>query len=376
MKSKIIVACVAILIMMASKAQPPNNSIFFGSRGDGFSITKNVSLSNAIFIGGIGDGFNKGSNGIAANDIFKGGRGDGINFSSNNVASNTIFIGGIGDGWNKTVNIAPSNNIFIGGNGDGWNKSVNNAPSNNIFIGGNSDGWNRSGNAAPSNNIFIGGNGDGLANALRLAPSNNIFFGGRGDGWSSVYRPQGPLPVTLLYFTARKQTSTSSLLEWQTSQEINIANFDVERSNDAVRFIKIGNVAAAGNSSLPINYNFTDYNPAKGMNYYRLKQIDVDGRFVYSPARLVMFDELDAATVKYYPNPTNGILFIELSSVNLNEATIINITNANGVVINQYKSSSISGNKIQVDLSRYAKGIYFIQVRTPTLNSTQRVVLH
>ena len=64
-----------------------------------------------------------------------------------------------------------------------------------------------------------------------------------------------------------------------------------------------------------------------------------------------MFDELNAATVKYYPNPTNGILFIELSSVNVNEATIVNITNASGAVVNQYKIASISGNKIQIDLS-------------------------
>ena len=376
MKSKFITAFIAIIIALAGKAQPPNNAIFFGNRGDGFSITKNVSLSTAIFIGGSGDGFIKASNGIAANDIYKGGRGDGFNFSANNAASNSIFLGGVGDGWNKSANASPSNNIFGGGNGDGWNKSGNAAPSNNIFTGGNGDGWNKSGNAAPSNNIFIGGNGDGWSNALRIAPSNNIFFGGRGDGWSSVYRPQGPLPVTLLFFTARKQTATSALVEWKTSQEINSASFDVERSNDAVRFTKIGNLAAAGNSSFPISYNFTDNNPAKGMNYYRLKQIDVDGRFIYSPARLVMFDGLDAATVKYYPNPTNGILFIELSSVNINEATIINITNASGVVLNQYKIASISGNKIQVDLSRYAKGTYFIQVRTPTLNSTQRVVLN
>ena len=59
-----------------------------------------------------------------------------------------------------------------------------------------------------------------------------------------------------------------------------------------------------------------------------------------------MFDGLDAATVKYYLNPTNGILFIELSLVNVNEATIINIINASGIIVNQYKIASISGNKI------------------------------
>lgn len=354
MKSKIIAAFIAIIIAVAGKAQPPNNAIFFGSSGDGFSAVKNVSVSNAIFAGGRGDGFTRGTNGINSNDIFKGGRGDGFNFSKNSAASNTIFLGGVGDGWNKAANVAPSNNIFIGGNGDGWNKSGNAAPSNNIFIGGNGDGWNKSGNAAPSNSIFLGG---------------------RGDGWSSVYRPQGPLPVTLLYFMARKATTTSVLAEWKTSQEINSASFDVERSNDAVSFKKIGTVAAAGNSTVPVSYNFTDNNPAKGMNYYRLKQIDADGKFVYTPARLVVFDELNPATVKYYPNPTNGLLYIELVTGNGMAPAIINITNAAGVVVNQYKLAATTSNKIVVDLSRYAKGIYFVQLKTAEFNSTQRIVL-
>ena len=101
---------------------------------------------------------------------------------------------------------------------------------------------------------------------------------------------------------------------------------------------------------------------------------DFIGTFLYCKTFVVFIDLI--LKCKYYPNPTNGILFIELSSVNVNEATIINITNASGVVVNQYKISSISGNKIQIDLSRYAKGTYFIQVRKPTLNSIQRVVLN
>lgn len=355
MKSKLITALILITIAVTGKAQPPNNAIFFGSSGDGFSAVKNISASNAIFAGGRGDGFTRGTSGINSNDIFKGGRGDGFNFSTNNSVTNTIFLGGTGDGWNKAANAAPSNNIFIGGNGDGWNKSGNAATSNNIFIGGNGDGWNKSGNSAPP---------------------NSIFFGGRGDGWSSVYRPQGPLPVTMLYFTARKQTSTSAFVEWKTSQEINSASFDVERSNDAVRFTKIGDVPAAGNSTLPISYNFTDNNPAKGMNYYRLKQIDADGKFVYTPARLVVFDELDPATVRYYPNPTNGLLYIELVTGNCMAPAIINITNAAGVVVNQHKLAAANSNKIVVDMSRYAKGIYFVQLKTAEFNSTQRIVLN
>ena len=287
--------------------------------------------------------------------IFKGGNNDGFDKTNFTQAANNIFIGSTGDGYNKTGFIQSVNNIFGGGTGDGWDKTAFTQSVNNIFIGGSGDGWDKTGFTQAGNNIFLGGNG---------------------AGWASASRPLGPLPVTLLYFTAKKNTVSSALLNWKTSQEINAASFEVERSVDAIFFTKIGLVHAAGNSLIPVEYFFTDNNPAKGMNYYRLKQIDVDARFVYSPARVVMFDGLNAATVKYYPNPTNGILNIEISSINVNETAVINITNEAGIVVNQYRIASISGNKIQINLSRYAKGTYFIQVRTPTLNSTQRVVLN
>ena len=308
--------------------------------------------------------------------IFGGGNNDGFDKTNFTQAANNIFFGGTGDGYDKTGFTQSVNNIFIGGSGDGWDKTAFTQSVNNIFIGGSGDGWDKTRFTQSGNNIFLGGNGDGWDKSVFAQAGNNIFLGGDGDGWASAYRPLGPLPVTLLYFTAKKNTVSSALLNWKTSQEINSASFDVERSVDAIFFTKIGLVHAAGNSLIPVEYFFTDNNPAKGMNYYRLKQIDVDGRSVYSPARVVMFDGLNAATVKYYPNPTNGILNIEISSFNVNEVTVINITNAAGIVVNQYRFASISGNKIQIDLSRYAKGTYFIQVRTPTLNSTQRVVLN
>jgi Secretion system C-terminal sorting domain len=103
--------------------------------------------------------------------------------------------------------------------------------------------------------------------------------------------------------------------------------------------------------------------------------LDIDGSFVYTPARLVVFDKLDAVTVKYYPNPTNGILTIELATANSNEIRVVNICNAAGAVINQLKIAANAGSKMQIDLSKYAKGIYFIQVKTATVNSTERIIL-
>ena len=307
--------------------------------------------------------------------IFTGGNNDGFDKTNFTQAGNNIFNGGSGDGWDKTNFIQSSNNIFTGGSGDGWDRTNFVQAGNNIFNGGNGDGWDKTNFIQSANNIFIGGNGDGWDSKNFAQTGNNIFLGGQGDGWASAYRPLGPLPVTILSFTAIKYKSTSSFLQWVTSQELNSLRFDVEHSNDAMIFTKIGSVAAAGNSSVPLQYSFIDNNPVKGMNYYRLKQVDLDGHFIYTPARLLRFDEPDPATVKYYPNPTGGIITAELSAQNANELKLINIINAKGEVVNQLKLAGSSGSKIQIDMSQYAKGIYFVQLRTATLNSTERIVL-
>lgn len=290
--------------------------------------------------------------------------------------NNPIFGGGNADGFDKTNFAQASSNIFNGGDGDGWNKTSFAQAVNNIFNGGNNDGWSSISFAQPINNIFTGGNGDGWNKTSFAQIGNNIFFGGAGDGWANTYRPMGPLPITLEYFAAKKNTPTSSILNWKTLQEINTASFDIESSNDAIGFKKIGNVLAAGNSNAAIEYSFIDNNPTKGINYYRLKQIDKNGSFVYTPTRFVIFDNLNAATVKYYPNPTNSILTIEMPTINANEIRVVNISNTAGAMVIQLKIPPTAGNKMQIDLSKYAKGIYFVQIKSTTLNSTERIILN
>ena len=354
MKSKIFYCITAILLAITCSAQPPNNAIFFGSIGDGFTKDINVSASNPIYTGSVGDGFNFASNGATSNNIFLGGIGDGWNAAANISASNTIFVGGIGDGWNNAANISASNTIFVGGIGDGWNIAANVSASNTIFVGGIGDGWNNAGNAAAA---------------------NNIFFGGLGDGWSNAYRPTLPLPVNFLYFNVRKQGTSMGLLSWKTARELNTSYYDVERSTDAVNFSFIGKVLANGNTTTESNYSFTDNAPARGFNYYRLKQVDRDGRFIYTAARVLNFDGLDAGLVKYYPNPTNGILNIELTEVMRKQEKWLTISTSGGIVIDQVKIQANSNLIIPVAFGKYPKGIYFVQIKTSCCNSTQRIVL-
>jgi hypothetical protein len=94
----------------------------------------------------------------------------------------------------------------------------------------------------------------------------------------------GPLPVTWLYFTGNKKNDKDALLKWATGSEINTKNFVLERSFNGNTFTATGMVNAAGNSSITTNYSFTDSNALKlptNVLYYRLKQVDRDGRASY-----------------------------------------------------------------------------------------------
>lgn len=309
------------------------------------------------------------------NAIFKGGNSDGWDLKNYQQTSSSIFKGGHADGWTSLNYAQQTTNIFKGGTGDGWDSKNYIQSTTSIFKGGIGDGWDSKNYVQTSTGIFKGGDGDGWDSRNYIQSSIGIYKGGIGDGWASNYIPMSPIPVTFLYFNANKQSATSALLNWKTSQEINSSYFDVERSIDAVNFVYIGRVSAAGNSQIPVEYYFTDNHPATGLNYYRLKQVDIDAHFVYTPTRLVRFGESGTGLVKYYPNPTSGVLNIELTQQMISEAKVINITNLAGIVLNQFKLESNGNAILQVDLSRYPKGIYFIQVKTVSTNSTQRVIL-
>lgn len=307
--------------------------------------------------------------------IFKGGVADG--WVSRNFAQggSNIFKGGTADGWATQNFIQNNSNIFKGGVADGWASQNYSPNSTNIFKGGDADGY-ASLNFTQSNlNIFKGGNGDGWDTKNSIQSSIVIHKGGAGDGWASSYLPQRLLPVIFEYFTAQKQGDNTAIIQWKTATESNTAYFDVERSTDAVNFEKVGTVQALGSPSLGMIYGFTDNHPAKGINYYRLKQVDKDNLFTYTPSRMLKFGEEASGIVKYYPNPTSGVLNIEVSRQMQSEAIVVNISNGNGAVLNQIKISSAPSSVISVSLKRYPKGIYFVQVKTQSTNSVQRIVL-
>lgn len=119
------------------------------------------------------------------------------------------------------------------------------------------------------------------------------------------------LPIGLLNLVALPKGDNVQL-EWKTSMERNADYFVVQHCTDVSKFNDIGKVQAMGHSQRTTTYDFLHHQPIEGLNYYRLKQFDKDGKFEYSGIVSVNFvEDKTLAKVKVYPNPTTDILYLE-----------------------------------------------------------------
>lgn len=167
------------------------------------------------------------------------------------------------------------------------------------------------------------------------------------------YNNDAVLPVSLLSFTATKQQQ-SVLLNWQTANEINNSYFWVEKSNNNKVFTEINKVSGKGNSSKTQSYNATDLKPFQGWNYYRLKQVDKDGKFNYSSIASVYFD--DGLIIAIYPNPANNLIYVD--GLKEDTQTNISITDINGKTV--LTATNQSSHKINIQ--NLASGVYYINI--------------
>lgn len=116
-----------------------------------------------------------------------------------------------------------------------------------------------------------------------------------------------PLPIKLLYFDAKYKNNAVEI-EWSTATETNNHYFEIEKSEDGIDYTTIAQLpskAAQGNSSVRIHYDCKDFHPSEKTNYYRMKQVDYDNAFSYSPVVAVK-SEISKKNEFIYPNPNNG----------------------------------------------------------------------
>ena len=188
-----------------------------------------------------------------------------------------------------------------------------------------------------------------------------------------------PLPAKLLSFNASKQANNDVLLEWKIAEEANIDHYEIEVAKtdgdlQSSQFEKIGEVPGRGSSGSIQDYDFTDdENNKTGVRYYRLKIISIDGNFIYSEIRPVIFN--DDIVSRIYPNPSPGVFYF-IFRQNTGETINIKVYNTNGQIVREVKTIATGFvQKLIIDLqqSSFAKGMYMI-VAEGTDTKTFKVV--
>ncbi len=170
------------------------------------------------------------------------------------------------------------------------------------------------------------------------------------------------LPVTLVSFGAQYQNGHVNL-NWTTASEQNNAYFEIERSIDATSWTNIGQVQGHGTTDVYNSYvsvdNLAGVIPS-GSLYYRLKQVDFNGKFTYSMIRSVDLSN-PGPSIATYPNPTSNILNVNWTSATDDNA-VVRLVNMSG--INVYEQNVNGKGLIQqkIDMSTLPSGVYYLQI--------------
>lgn len=214
----------------------------------------------------------------------------------------------------------------------------------------------------------------GLASRAHLAQM--LFLGSNSTLYvDNVYFYNSLLPVTLVEFKVAQKSSTA-ILQWSTASEQNNKGFAVERSSDATNWSQIAFVAGKINSNTLSYYSATDVAPVSGVNYYRLKQVDLDGRTTYySPTKSLNFDASSATGLTVFPNPATTRVSVALGAIQ-SAASQYYIISADGKIVKSGSFDRSLSNTVQnIDVSRLQKGLYIIKLTDGTKQKSTKLIV-
>jgi hypothetical protein len=226
-------------------------------------------------------------------------------------------------------------------------------------------------NATEWNDDLLGSdNSLGTVSGIQLTSSN----------FTSVYtliEPYYPLPTELIYFSAEwfDDQFNRVLVHWSTASEINTQMFGVERSSDGINWELIGEVTAAQNSHVKLDYSFWDEKPLNDYSYYRLSQIDIDGVVEYSdPVSLYK----NSKEWIVFPNPANDLFTIQFGK-NSKKFLNISLVDVSGKLVWTASVDELQSLKseLNVDTKTLNPGLYnLIVVSNTDVQSKKIAVSH
>jgi Secretion system C-terminal sorting domain len=341
---------------------PGNGAASGGATGGGLVIINSTTI---IGTGTINANGNTGNSTVQIDGSGGGGAGGSILIYANSgQAGITATANGGNGGSNDPLAVGATQHGPGGGGGGGMiysNAPLNAASSVTQGVAGISTGTSGTDNF---------GAGDGFVGVLtqtfpltQLPPNMQICQ-------SSV------LPVTLLTFGASYISANNVKVAWTTTNEINAAYYEVERSSDGSNFIGVAQVDASNNLDQTHSYSVNDqlFNINGNEVYYRLRIVDNDGKYTYSNIIPVKLDQPENS-FSVYPNPVDNYAILNLYSDKSDNGMLRLIDNSGRQILTKSITVTNGNNNIMVDQLGYLpKGIYIIQVMVSNNLYNQKII--
>jgi hypothetical protein len=179
------------------------------------------------------------------------------------------------------------------------------------------------------------------------------------------------LPVNWVAFSAEKGLNNAVNLAWTVSNQVNNDHFDVERSFNGTSFTHVATVGASANIFNNTTYNFIDYETSGGTIYYRIKQVDNNGRYSYSKIIAVTLAKKEGIVrTSIIPNQVNIVLQTSVNKMNIVMSDI-----SGKRLYQQTLSNLVNAQKIAIPTSLYSKGVYLINIYSDKGNQTEKVII-
>ncbi len=211
----------------------------------------------------------------------------------------------------------------------------------------------------PLQGTYIDVKNKSYSNNVVIAPYSSIIL-------ISTNVPLKSLPLSFLDFSGEMKDKSVNLV-WETTNENNTDYFQVERSSDDLKYTALGKIKA-GNIPGTLQYNFTDNAPENSINYYRLKQFDLDGKFIYS--KVIHFENSSIYRLSVSPNPVKTKINLQVSGSQNNGDINYYIFSASGSLVKIGHGNS-ANSLVTIDVTNLNRGIYLIKAVSGDISVTK-----
>ncbi|PWT98310.1 MAG: hypothetical protein C5B52_12415 [Bacteroidetes bacterium] len=217
-------------------------------------------------------------------------------------------------------------------------------------------------------------NRDSVGNFAKFVPPtviNGKVYLATFSGLVHVYGLLSSLPVVYTDFNAVR-VNNSVHLTWVTNFEQNNDHYEVLRSTNGRDFTKIGEVQSKGNSNSEQDYFFDDNTPVNGTNFYRLRQVDIDGKFHLSNIITINIDLIKNIYFQIYPNPGHSNITVACNGLNVGDQVFLEMYNSGGSLV--YKKQAVIDANAKVSIARSSSmvgGVYYMRFTLPSGQTMQ-----